>query len=953
MILKELLWIGSRAGLSKKKMNSFEIVGEATKHKFNNIFDITEDENKKMWIAGYGQGILCFDKYSSRLINTKNGLVNDFVRVVFPFKDKIYAGTLNGISIISKDDFSIINPSFIQNPNYDFSVSSFFEINDKVYVTTINDGLYVIENDELIKVNDIKKIFSSYVWKGNIYLGTETELLIVDSEKFEIITKYQVPSVWQFYPYKGKMCFISSGIYDNDGGIYRLEDEKLVNRVVPLKVPFLDLKSFAYDNKNEFLYIGTQNNGLIQVNLNASIFYQNGYGKVYSLLFDRNKEYVFHDKGLSIITNNESTKNVSLHEFKKYQEKNDDKFKDYTIITNHFYPIDYNIPENRIIFYNSLINKNTIWVSSNIGMFELDLNGKITKYHPIHVFIFTFFEGKLTTVVPYGGIRIFENINTMENKYFHNWNNPNIPADIVSIANFDNALYFASALTGLYEYKNGVFKSFLVSKEFTEPKLKRITKSNNGNLIIVTDFNDVYEFDVNQSPIKIIRHINHQKIKGSTTAFVSEIEGILYVGTNLGINVFKENKYFFINKSQGFTNYNINKAITFDSKLFVLTSNGYYVLDNSNFKNKKQTINFAKITKILVNNKKLDDSTINNISNGLVLNYTENNINIFFTVTNEKFPDKLKFKYRLKSTESWTDLINDTQINLSYLDKGFYDLEIQISNEDNGNVSIQSLVKIEIEPPYYLKLPFIIAIIIAVILISILIIKLRINIIQSSQRKKMKLIELQAEQEKKELMFDKQLAEVKLQALKSQMNSHFLFNVLSSIQFYIITKDVDNALYYLERFSSLIRRTLDFSDKKSISLSEEIDYLKQYIEIENIRVENQITFEVNVESNLNLNSIEISPLLLQPFVENSIVHAFPASIEKPLIKLSVERYKGKIQILIEDNGIGNKNNKNTTHNSKGISIVKKRLDLTQKNFEKNIDILFSDNGTKVLIILDS
>ena len=290
------LWIGSRAGLSKKKMNSFEIVGEATKHKFNNIFDITEDKNKKMWIAGYGQGILCFDKYSSRLINTKNGLVNNFVRVVFPFKDKIYAGTLNGISIISKDDFSIINPSFIQNPNYDFSVSSFFEINDKVYVTTINDGLYVIENDELIKVNDIKKIFSSYVWKGNIYLGTETELLIVDSEKFEIITKYQVPSVWQFYPYKGKMCFISSGIYDNDGGIYRLEDEKLVNRVVPLKVPFLDLKSFAYDNKNEFLYIGTQNNGLIQVNLNASIFYQNGYGKVYSLLFDRNKEYVFHDK---------------------------------------------------------------------------------------------------------------------------------------------------------------------------------------------------------------------------------------------------------------------------------------------------------------------------------------------------------------------------------------------------------------------------------------------------------------------------------------------------------------------------------------------------------------------------------------------------------------------------------------------------------------------------------
>lgn len=946
------LWIGSRAGLSKKKMNSFEIASEATKHKFNNIFDINEDENKRMWIAGYGQGVLCFDKNSSRLINTKSGLINNFVRVVFPYKDKIYTGTLNGISIISQKDFTITNPSFKQDPNYEFSVSSFFVFDNKVYATTLNDGIYLVEDKALVKVNDVKKVFSSYVWKDQIYLGTESELLIFEGLNFKLQKKYPISSIWQFSNYKNKVSFISSGIYDNDGGIYRLNEGQLESRVSALKIPFLDLKSFAYDKKNEFLYIGTQNNGLLQVNLNTSIYHEDIFEKVYSLVVDKDKEFVFHDGGFSILKNAKVLKNVSLKKFKEFQLKNYKKFKDIAVLSNHFYPIDYNLHENRIQFYNAMIFDDKIWVSSNLGMYRLTLDGDLIDYFPIHVYIFTFFEGKLTTVVPYGGIRIFENIENMDYKYFHNWNNPQIPADIVSIVNFEDRLFFGSALSGLYEYKNGVFKSFATSNEFNELKLKRIAKLQNGNLIVITDFNDVYEIDIKQSPVKLIRQISHKKIKGSSTAFIHEIDGFLYVGTNLGINVFKDKKYYFINKSQGLTDYNINKAIVDKSKLFVLTSNGYFILDNLLLKNNKSRNNQAEVTKILVNNINIDFKSKISLPEGLVLDYNENNINVFFTVANEKFPDKLEFKYRLKASEPWIDLINDTQIYLSYLDRGGYDLQIQITNEDTGDVYIQSLAKINIQSPFYLRLPFILCLIICIILISILIIKLRINYIKNSQRKEMKLIALQAVQEKKELMFDKQLAEVKLQALKSQMNSHFLFNVLSSIQYYIISKDVDNALYYLERFSSLIRRTLDFSDMKSISLSEEIDYLKQYIEIENIRIEHQIVLEVEVEPNLNLNTIEISPLLLQPFVENSIVHAFPTSIEKPVIKLCVERFKDKIQIVIEDNGIGNKKRSNTTHQSKGISIVKKRLDLTQKNHEQSIEILFTDSGTRVIIIID-
>src|SRR5690554_7203868 len=136
------------------------------------------------------------------------------------------------------------------------------------------------------------------------------------------------------------------------------------------------------------------------------------------------------------------------------------------------------------------------------------------------------------------------------------------------------------------------------------------------------------------------------------------------------------------------------------------------------------------------------------------------------------------------------------------------------------------------------------------------------------------------------------------------MNSHFLFYVLGSIQYFILCKDVDNALYYLERFSQLIRTTLDYSDKKTISLYEEIAYLKQYIEIENLRAENTIVFKEIIADDLDSTEIKITPLLLQPFVENAIIHAFPPSIFLPEIELKVEKTAKGIQITLTDNGVG-------------------------------------------------
>src|SRR5690606_24213938 len=168
----------------------------------------------------------------------------------------------------------------------------------------------------------------------------------------------------------------------------------------------------------------------------------------------------------------------------------------------------------------------------------------------------------------------------------------------------------------------------------------------------------------------------------------------------------------------------------------------------------------------------------------------------------------------------------------------------------------------------------------------------------------------------------------------------------------ILCKDVDNALYYLERFSQLIRTTLDYSDKKSIRLSDEIAYLEQYIAIENLRAENTIVFKEIIAHDLDSTEIKITPLLLQPFVENAIVHAFPPSVLQPEIELKVEKTAKGIQITITDNGVGYQQKAAPKHTSKGINIVQNRLDLTQKKLQKPIQINTSNKGTQVVIFID-
>lgn len=948
---KNNLWVGSRAGLSVQKMETFEMVPHAITHKFNNIFDIAEDTEQGIWVAGYGQGILYIKGNKSKLITVKDGLISNYVRTVKVIDNYIYVGTLNGLSIISLKDFSIRNPQFTKNKLYDFTVTSFFKVHNKIYATTLNDGVFEILPEKVIHRLGIKKAFSSTVFKNNLYIGTSTELLKLDPKSLKIVNKYAIGNVWDYLIYKNELHVVSSGVYESSSGVYQLKENGFFNVTDNYKLGISDLKTIAYDRVRNFIFIGSQDNGLIQVNPKAPVKFFGDFNTVYCFAMNHEKRYVFHDKGLSILKGTKIIDEISLKKFKRAQVSKYKVFLKLATLENHFYPIDYSTTEEKIIFYDAHIHKDKLWVSTNLGMYTLNFDGVITNYFPVHTFNFTFYNNFLISAVPYGGVRIFSHIEKMKYRYYHDYENDHIPSNVVSMVKLGKSVFFASALTGLYRYEDGKFESLLKNNKFNEPKLKKITVINKNNLLVVTDFNDVYELAFENERVKIVTKTEYQDIKGSTTRGLDVINGITYITTNLGVNVFKAGKSFFIDHEQGFNNYNAIKTFTHGDTLFIGSKNGYFTINNNYFKQERKEVNEVKVSSIQINNV-FRNEYLKHINDELILDSDENNIILKYYVTNTKYPKKLNFEYRLKETEAWKKT-NDYHINLNYLNYGKYNIQLKIKNLDTGETVIHEVIKLNIQPPFYFTIPFILGTIIVLTVSIFSWFKFRIRAIKRKNRHKEVLLQLKTEKEKQELQFDKKLAVVRLQALKSQMNSHFLFNVMSSIQYYILSNDVKNALYYLERFSSLIRITLNYSDKEVITIKEEIDYLEHYLEIENLRAEHKINFEIIVAPDVDLLHVKIVPLLLQPFIENAIVHAFPSRITHPKIELKIYKEQKNLVISIKDNGIGyQKKDSNKTHESKGMEIVESRLKFTQKKFNNEIKIQSNSFGTEVIIVLD-
>ncbi|NJN76899.1 MAG: histidine kinase [Saprospiraceae bacterium] len=210
--------------------------------------------------------------------------------------------------------------------------------------------------------------------------------------------------------------------------------------------------------------------------------------------------------------------------------------------------------------------------------------------------------------------------------------------------------------------------------------------------------------------------------------------------------------------------------------------------------------------------------------------------------------------------------------------------------------------------------------------------------------------------------FNQRLAKVEMTALRSQMNPHFIFNCLSSINRFILVNQPEIASEYLTKFARLIRLVLDNSRSELIPLSNELQALRLYIEMEQMRFANRFEFIENIDSTVKTEHFEIPPLLIQPFVENAIWHGLMPQEKAGILKIYIFLNNENLQIEIEDNGIGRKEAatyKNQNHQSHATQITQERFEIVRQAYqiEASVDILDLYDaagtaiGTKVILKL--
>jgi hypothetical protein len=199
------------------------------------------------------------------------------------------------------------------------------------------------------------------------------------------------------------------------------------------------------------------------------------------------------------------------------------------------------------------------------------------------------------------------------------------------------------------------------------------------------------------------------------------------------------------------------------------------------------------------------------------------------------------------------------------------------------------------------------------------------------------------EEEKKSI--ESEIVAVQLTALRAQMNPHFIFNSLNSIRAYVISNETKKASDYLNKFARLIRLILHYSSKNTIPLKEELETLKLYVELEQMRYRDDFGFELKIAQGVDIEKLMVPPLILQPYVENAIGHGLaPKTGDKKLL-VGIEKSGHNISFTIRDNGVGRSFSKkflnDSKHKSVAMELTRKRINLASENKtgDKNIEII--------------
>lgn len=479
---------------------------------------------------------------------------------------------------------------------------------------------------------------------------------------------------------------------------------------------------------------------------------------------------------------------------------------------------------------------------------------------------------------------------------------------------------------GLYSYTDQIFTYHGNESSGFAGRISDISSFNDWLLVSCRDYGLV----LRKSPKEIntihfhdginANAINDHQVFGDSTIWLATNNGIckiqIYRSQPLAYSIYNFSKW------DGILSNDIHTLKAVGKYLWMSSENGFASVDAKTLIKSAITPKIS-IRQVFANNEPLHDTLLR-------LKFNQNNIKLVFRAISYRNPGKISYRYRLQGYENKWQYSDINEVAYAALKPGKYTFCVSAQSILGMWNPKPAQTTFIILKPLYQKGWFIALVISSFLFLIYLVFRWRVNRLRAK-----------AEQEQNLLNYHQQ-------SLAKQMNPHFVFNSLNSIHRYILENDVPNSSKYLTKFSRLMRMSLEYSNKKLISIEEEINALNLYLELESMRFKTDFGYQI-VYNHVKLD-YKIPAFILQPFVENSIWHGLmPIKGPKHLL-IQFNEHKNYIECIIEDNGIGIEQAKkikkpDTQKKSYGISLIKERIHLLKQSGYSQMNLEIIDLST--------
>ncbi|MBC7695453.1 MAG: histidine kinase [Burkholderiales bacterium] len=928
------------------------------------IFAMYQDSKGYLWSGGYG-GASKFNGKIFQNYSPKNGLANHYVNAIIEDQfHLITVGTIDGLSVIDKVKGQISN-YYIKDGLPSNNVTGFC-LDPRIGLWTgTNNGLCIWDGKKVIGVPFFKNYNITcllYSEKYGVLVGTSKGLYRQDgnSKKFNLI----IDSVNITCVSESKENFkIYAG---TDDGLYMLQPEKNTRHIFHVSNGLIDENiTSVLCQKNGTVWIGSKT-GLISFNGKDfsyfTIGFDNNSNHIRSLLIDYEENlwigthsglYKYRGKGFTVYDRQNGLGSAFIYQIirDKYQNlwfgtEANGVFK----FSNGFfknYSVKQGLLDNKVAAILPM-DDGSVWLGSDKGISvyknekieSLFFGSNFKQESPINCF---YKDSK--NVIWVGGKNGLCAIKKTSSSYTITYyklpvkSAENNDYEVWSIIeDYKGAIWAGTYLAGLFKLEGNEFKQQNITSPEPVTTALDLCKDQYGNIYVAT-LNGVLMFNPDKHNYKIISEKEGLSSELVYAIGITRDHKYLWAGTNQGVNRIdvKKLQYDFIDilkygKTEGFSGVESNTHGIFedvDSSIWFGTVNGLIKYSPNEF------IENDNLSKTAITTIKLA-YTDTLLASGSVLPYSLNNISFYFDGICLTAPEKVLYTYKLQNYDKeWSPPSDVNSTKYDNLPPGKYTFKVKsCNNEGIWNIEPIEFVFI-IKSPFYKTWWFILSCILLASALIITIFRLRLMQIKRKQQ----------------LEFEQmvEISKAELKALRAQMNPHFVFNSLNSIQHYILNNKGDEAAKYLNKFAKLIRIILNNSEKPTVTINEEIEALGLYLELEKMRFDNKFEYTFSVDSSIDSDYDEIPPMLIQPYLENAILHGINPKEGTGHLHIYIKVVNQFIKISVTDDGIGREKSRAihslqpaARHKSLGMKITKDRVRILNTLHQSSLNVNIID-----------